>query len=475
MLPLPKHIAIVCTLSLLLVACQSSQVHTESGVNLPPAFDAAAAARDQTDIRSWWQHWHDPVLNRLIESALQGSPDIRIAQSRLQEALAISRLAQADFGPQAALQSNAAFAHGVADPEWGASPLARQFGGEQSANAGVVSATFAASWEPDLFGRKQSDADAAQHGALALQEQVHGAQMLVASTLADHYLQARALENRETNTERGIAALQRLHQYVQGRFQAGHVTRHEVDTVAGKLAAMQGKAATLRAERDAHVRAIAVLSGQVAQGFALPDSTADLLLHPVAAPGGQTPSGLLQRRPDLRGQAAKIRALAAKKASAEADLLPRITITFLGSGGRLDIDSNAPDLKGWGNLLGIGLQVPLFTHGRIAANIEAADARLQTALLEYDRTLLQALADVDNAYQAHQALQSQNQRLQEAHHLAQRAASDADKLFRYGNKTLDHTLSARLDEIDMAEKLVQAQQARAQMLIKLYKALGGGW
>ena len=139
------------------------------------------------------------------------------------------------------------------------------------------------------------------------------------------------------------------------------------------------------------------------------------------------------------------------------------------------MDGNAPDLKGWGNLFSVGLQVPLFTNGRIRANIDAADARLKTALLEYDRTLLQALADVDNAYQGYHALDRQHEHLLAAQRLAHKHADDADKLFRHGHKTLDNALNARLDAEQAEEHLMQNELARAQMLVNLYKALGGGW
>ena len=127
------------------------------------------------------------------------------------------------------------------------------------------------------------------------------------------------------------------------------------------------------------------------------------------------------------------------------------------------------------DLLGASLQVPLFTNGRVQANIDAADARLKTALLQYDRTLLQALADVDNAYQGEAALAEQEQHLSEALANAEQQAADAEKLYRYGNKTLADALSARLSANQAAENQLRSQLAQAQTLIALYKALGGGW
>ena len=119
--------------------------------------------------------------------------------------------------------------------------------------------------------------------------------------------------------------------------------------------------------------------------------------------------------------------------------------------------------------------MPLFTNGRVQANIDAADARLKTALLQYDQTLLQALADVDNAYQANDALATRTRLLAQARDEAEKQASDAEKLYRYGNKTLADTLSARLSANQAAENQLRSQLAQAQTLIALYNALGGGW
>ena len=195
--------------------------------------------------------------------------------------------------------------------------------------------------------------------------------------------------------------------------------------------------------------------------------------HPSAAPSGQTTQGRIGGRRDLRARAAQIDSCATKLASAKADLYPRLTLNFLGNG-ILNIDSDNTQ-KSLISLLGASLQVPLYTNGRIQANIDAADARLKTALLQYDQTLLQALADVDNAYQASDALATQTRLLAQARDEAEKQATDAEKLYRYGNKTLADTLSARLSANQAAENQLRSQLAQAQTLIALYKALGGGW
>ena len=467
----------------LLAACQSTTVDTKSRVSIPAAFSRAQAAGETQDIARWWQNWHDPVLSSLIEQGMANGYDIKTAQSRLAEAQAQARLARADLNPKAGLSAQASYRKSNADnplSESARAALSRlpENGGldqdRLSGSSTLLVGGFSASWEPDIFGQKRSDADAAQAAALGVQEQYYGAQVLLAADIAEHYFQARAMQAQQRATAQSIAALERLARYVDGRFRAGHVTAYEKGEVQSRLSAMRGKQSTERAQEERHIRAIAVLIGQPPQTFRLADSTADVLAHPPAAPQGETPQSMIERRPDLRARAAQIQARAAQVASAKADLLPRFSINFLGQGGRIEL-SGDESLKGWSNLFSVGISVPLFTNGRIRANIAAADARLQTALLEYDRALLQALADTDNAYQFQAALARQNALLQAAQRQTAKQAEDAQKLFRYGNKTLDSALTAQIADAQAQEQLTQSRLARAQALVGLYKALGGGW
>ena len=468
-----------CTLA----ACQNTTVPLDGRIDVPPQFSQAEAARGSADIARWWRQWHDPVLSGLIEQGLQQSPNVQIAVSRLNEARATSRMARADLGPQAGLSGSAGIVRGEIDNPLseGSRALLGQFpqtgalaDSRQSVKGNSLLGGASASWEPDIFGGKRSDADAAAYAALGVQEQLYGAQMLVAGDIADHYFSARAAQKRLQTASQNIAVMQRMAQYVQGRFQAGQATRYEVNEVQSRLAAVRAQQSTIQSEYDAAARAIAVLTGQTPQSFRLPESSVNVLAQQPAAPEGQTPQGMLERRPDIRAHAAQVNAYAAKLASAKADLLPRFTINFLGQGGRIEVDGDSA-LKGWGSLLSVGIQMPIFTNGRIQANIAAADARLQTALLQYDQTVLRALGEVDNAYQAQAALERQNRLLADAQQQAARQAADAQKLFRHGNKTLDEALRAQLGEQEMADNLTRSQLARAQMTVNLYKALGGGW
>ena len=110
-----RHTAVM-TAGLLLAACQSTTVPTESRVTLPAAFSQAQAAGETQNLARWWQNWRDPVLSALIEQGLANGYDIQIAQSRLAEARAQANLARADLGPTVGVSGKAAAAWTIRCP-----------------------------------------------------------------------------------------------------------------------------------------------------------------------------------------------------------------------------------------------------------------------------------------------------------------------------------------------------------------------
>ncbi|MGR6981103.1 efflux transporter outer membrane subunit [Testudinibacter sp. P27/CKL/0425] len=471
-----KRYWMLTALPLLLSACSNTEVALDSNVTLPPQYQQTAQAQGEQQISRWWRQWRDPQLIRLIEQGLASNLDLAMAHSRLQEARAISTLAGAELAPQVGASGTLGGQRIEIENNL---PAARQVLGDEFSNKGyALMGGVAASWEPDIFGQKRSDADAAGYAELGAQERVYGTQMLVASDIADSYLQAQNVLHQRQLLDRTLNTLQQLQRYIDGRFQAGQVNAYEVNEIAAKIEALKAQQSGLQAQFDAQQRKIAVLIGQVPQSFKLDVKQmrqADVLHNLPQPPRGQQPSGLLAQRPDIRANAAAVQAYAAKLASAKADLLPRFDIQFLWQTGRIELDGDLPPLKGWGGLASIGVQLPIFTAGRIQANIQAADARLQTALLQYDQSVLKALSEVDSSYQAQFALSNQSRQLDRARQKAQRQAQDSEKLFRYGDKTLDVALRARLQELEYRQQLLQVRLAAGQNLLNLYKAIGGGW
>lgn len=452
----------------ILTACTSTTIPIQSSITLPVQFEKNKNAIGSEDIRQWWSFWQDPQLTRLIEEALRNNKDIALAQAHLTEAKSTAQLSKADKGPTIGAGANI----GVARTRANDIPLIGD--SYNTLSAGGVG--FTASWEPDFFGKKQSDADAAMYAALSKEEQLYATQLAIVAQLAQSYFQFNTLWQYHAILNHHLTTLNKLHRYLQGRFNAGHVTRYEVEQIQSNILSLQAQQSDLVAQADSLARQIAVLSGKTPQNMgSILQPNLKVLQYAPPAPTGQLPGTVMERRPDIRAYALGIKARSAQLASAKADLLPRFDIQFLGQGGRLSLSSDLSSLSGLAGIVSAGVQLPIFTNGRIQANIDAADARLKASIIEYDQALLKALAEVESHYQLNDGLTQKVRLLEKTFSQQVQQTQNADKLFKYGHKTLDDVLKAQLDSLSTQRELTQARLQRHENMISLYKALGGGW
>lgn len=473
----------------LMAGCNTTDIKINSDVLVPKRFDSNIYAKGIADVSKWWQSWPDPVLRELIETGLKHNRNLAMMKANMNAARAGAAMVESNLGPQVWADVDGSVHRINTD-----NPLkdvnlprignAREYlnaagsslgDNRQNLHGNRVQLGFAASWEPDIFGGKRSDADAARYLSLSVNEQWHGAQMMLSGDIADNYLKMRAMQQRVKIGQQSVATLKHLQRYAEGRFKAGQATAFDVKDVTSNLAAMQAQIATYQAQADGYQRNLAVLTGQTPQGFSVAPTKIDILQRFPTAPAGQLPLDVITRRPDIRTLENQVKAMSAQLASTKADRLPRFDINFLWQTGRVKLDSDLSHLKTVGGLIDVGMSLPIFTAGRIKHNIERADASLQAALAGYEQNILKALAEVDNAYQMQYSLNQQNLLLNRAQLEASRQASAAEKLFRFGDMTLDRALRSRLNAEDLADKQVQGRLAEAQNLINLYKALGGGW
>jgi len=457
-----------------LYGCVSAPPATapQSGVRLPRAFQERA--RDgrriaEEELTRWWTVWRDPALDRLISDALSANTDIRIARARVAAARSLVTVAESALYPTVAAQG--AVWGGEADwrlpqPYADIPPLPVShglyggFGG------------LGASWEPDVFGGRRADAAAARATALSAVESLNGARMTAVADVAENYEEMRGLQLRLAVLDRGIATLEQLLSYVEARYQAGQALTYDADRVRERLEVQRAGRAPLLALIEARQRRLAVLAGKPPEA-ALPLPPTGIFRIPPP-PVGLVPIQMLERRPDVQASVAQVQLCAARLKSARSDLLPRFDIRFLGGDGELHFDG-LPNFGATGGLVSLTAYLPLFTAGRIRANIAMSDARLNAAVANYDATVLEALENVENAYRFRGALDRRAASLAAALAAAHRNEAASLALYEGGRKTFGDVLDDRLIALNDEDELVQSQMGRATATVQLYRALGGGW
>jgi multidrug efflux system outer membrane protein len=195
-------------------------------------------------------------------------------------------------------------------------------------------------------------------------------------------------------------------------------------------------------------------------------------IPPVIAAG--LPSDLLARRPDVRRARAEVTAAAARLGAARADLFPKFTIT--GITGRQSNSFSGITL-GAGNFFSVGpaVQLPIFTAGRIRANIAANGAHVEEVKAMYQSAVLNAVEDVENALSAYAREQERREKLATAEQSASTAVDLARELYSRGLSDFLSVLDAQRVQFAAQEELARSETAIVTNVVALYKALGGGW
>ncbi|MBB2186638.1 TolC family protein [Gluconacetobacter liquefaciens] len=441
-----------------------------SQVVLPARFaEAPAEAGPAVDLARWWTQWHDPVLDRLVEGALAANPDLAVARDHVRQAEAFVAVARSALYPTVGATGDIAGGGlGWSNPAVPAA-LAPNLG--DPATDGHL-AGLAAAWEPDIFGGRHADLRAVRAVAQSVEEQLHGTRMLVAADVVESYVGAVDDVRRVALIDRSATVLDRMEAYATARMAAGQATRADIDAIRARRRTLVATRPMLVADMDTRRRRIAVLSGRPPeQAPAIPQPAA-FVIPPV--PAGIVPVAVMDRRPDIRARRDLVAAALDRLRSARTDLLPRFGLEFFGGNGRLRFDG-LPGLSGSGGLMALTTYLPIFTAGRIHAQIHAADARLDEAVTLYDQALLKALSEVETAYESRAGLDAQGQGLSAALVAAQREARDRMGLFDGGQGVLLDALQARLNAIATEDAGVRSEDGRAMATIRLATALGGGW
>ncbi|MDH0865629.1 efflux transporter outer membrane subunit [Mitsuaria sp. GD03876] len=453
----PSRAAITALLTSLLAGCATSPPATPPALSVPPAwaFDVRGGAQaTPLATAEWWRDFGNQELNELVETALRANLDVRMAAARVEQARALVDIADADRVPQLGLEAGMRSGR-----ESGADPKAR-----------VARGGFRASWELDLFGDKRMASLAAEKDLESAELARQSVRVVIAAEVMTAYFDAQSSTQREAIAREVAATLERQIEVAQRRFQAGQVSRLDVDRLTAELGQERANAAQLRGAREVRLRQMAVLLGasQAPLGLRfppIPDSAA-------AMPAVLLPIELLERRPDVRGPARAVEAAVARLGIAKRDLYPRISLDWAGSRERQSVagaGASPTTVVGYG----VALSLPIFDGGRIRANIEIHEAKAQEAMLSYEKAMLSALADAEAAAVQLEAAQAGVSALSRTQTAGADAASRSQRLFDSGLVDLNTVLDARRIYLKARDGMLQGQGAQWAAAVAVRRAFAG--
>jgi multidrug efflux system outer membrane protein len=410
---------------------------------------------------NWWTAFQDPELSSLEQRALQGDPDVHTALARVRAARASFHGAELQFAPHVPI--NASY-----------SESKEQYPGLTTDRIDIKNYTagFDASWELDLFGHTRREAQAARAELESQQASLQDTQVIVAAEVARNYFELRGVQQALTVTHQNLNNEREALHLTQVRYDAGRVTELDVDSAQARLKETEAELPQLEAQQKAYGYRLAVLLG-------VRPGELDSELEPevtAAARDTQLPIGdvsnLLRHRPDVRAAERTLAASTAQVGVATAELFPRVT--FDGFIGFLTGDASQftkAASRAWSyapTVSWTGLDFPT-AHARL----RAAKADSDVALAAYQKAVLTALEDFENACVSYSKQQTRLSSVLEQEQASKRAADLAEVQYREGRINFLVLLDAQRTLLQADEDVAAAQTAVNTSAVAVYKALGG--
>ena len=439
-----------------------------------PGAGTAHNAPPPVDLTGWWHALKDPELDSLIERAVSGNPDIIIALDRLQAARTFEAAIIGTVLPEAEAAAGAGRGTG-SNLARGRAPQS-QISATNTAGLEHVNvvAGFDAIWELDVFGKYRREIEAARYDTQATRAARNSVLVSVIADVARAYVDLRGLQVRASVLHAAIDVLRESQRIVGIRYQRGITNELDVTLATRELALLEARAAPLDASVRASEYTIAVLLGAYPEEMVKELGSGAMVPSVPGAVAAGLPVDLLRRRPDIQQAERELAGATARIGIATANLFPSVFVS-----GSLGFQrQQAPGLPTIGQhiwSLGAGAAWPLLDFGQLDAQVEIADLQTRALLVNYRKTIQEAVREVDTNVGRHGAQQLSLGKLETALVASQRAVTLANERYERGLTDYLNVVDAERQEYDIEEQYTGAQVAAAEAFIELYRSLGGGW
>lgn len=444
---------LLCLLLVLLAGCSVGPDYVRPDIASPEQWNVEyQAAVDLANIQ-WWKKFGDPVLDRLLETAVRDNLDLKSAAAKVDQYLAALDSTRSRYFPQITAGFNPA--------------------GQKTAGTVTESyqATLNATWEIDLWGKIRRSSEAARAQIIGSEAGHRGVLMSLVANVAGGYLTLRGLDRQleiTRDTEKAYAESLRLFQL---RFKYGTVSQLEVSQAESQYESARQSIPAYESQIRQQENLISVLLGRI-PGPITRGKTLDELTPP-GIPAG-LPSQLLERRPDIIQAEQTLIAANAQIGVSKAAFFPSLSLT-----GALGFASNdisklfVPGAEIWS--AGGQVLAPLLNFGQLSGELKQAKAQQQQALYQYQQTVLTGFKEVEDALikttkgrEQLEAQQREVQALQEYSRLARLQ-------FEAGTTNYLQVLDADRSLFTGKLNKTQTQYDLLVSLVSVYKAMGGGW
>ncbi|HEX3753658.1 MAG TPA: efflux transporter outer membrane subunit [Rhizomicrobium sp.] len=413
----------------------------------------------------WWKAFGDPQVDRLAALVMANNPTLQGALARIRAAQAELAVDRTGEYPQATLdgqEQRLRFSKDYIIPP----PYAGTYRwyGQVAANL---------TWDLDFWGKQADLIEQARQNANAAALDAAAAHLAIAGAFAQTYIDLVLAYEDGDIADANVRERGDILKLTEDRDAQGLESDAAVEQAKALLAMAKEDQIRVTAQRETIVHALAALAGQGADaygGITKPTPQLDAAL-PLPE---KLPVDLLSRRPDIIAAKARIAAALAGREAAHADFYPDINLTGLVGFQAIGL-SNLIGANAFTYGAGPALHLPIFDAGKIKARYAGATAGLDSAIADYNNTVLTAVRQTADALTQVRSLTERRKQEADALASAQRAFTLAQSRYKSGLATeivvltAESTLLAAREQ--MAALIAQSAVERATLLL----CVGGGF
>ncbi|MEC4748379.1 efflux transporter outer membrane subunit [Methylomicrobium sp. Wu6] len=439
---------------------------------MPRIDQTLAAAQRSLPVRAnwptvnWWLSFAAPPLNRLIETALKGSPTLKMVEARLHQAQTLVDAEAADQYPTVSANI------GFSAQRFSANSVQAKLAGEHFRQ--LLINPFVLRYHLDLWGRDRAALEAAIGKAQAAEIEVADARLLLSAAVAGTYFDLAAAQARLTAAEKITADREEWLKWAETRLTTGLASNAPLLKARIDLHDAKQLEAAVRAEIALHKNRLAALAGKgpdwgrqiAAEHLRLPS------LLPLPA---DLPLRLLSHRPDV--QAARLRAEAAAKLIEVAKTAFYPDVNLLSFAGLHSVSMTDVLLQGSSLAYAVGpsIDFPIFEGGRLRADLQYQETAYDEAVERYNAQVLHAVQEVADVLANWQKIGRQVDEQQQTLAAAEAARQLAEAEYRAGLNDRRGLIEANAAASAQHLRLAALEGDYCKTAAQLARALGGGY
>jgi NodT family efflux transporter outer membrane factor (OMF) lipoprotein len=433
-------------------ACSQQSTYHRQDLALAPSWQQPDDGLTRQQAGLWWQGFHDPALDQLVEAVLAANPDMLVAGLKLRNALLGSDLAETNLTPSvdASLDAN-----GDKDLKTGKATSA-------------MGPSLNLSYEVDLWGKLASVRDQASWEAQASAQDLAAIRLTLIGKALEQYWQLAYLGSAISLGERQLANYARTEQLTQVKYQAGAVTRLDLVQASQQKAGKQAELSALLVQQEQARNGLRLLLGRSSGPLEFAPTALTTAPAPSLAVG--IPADVLARRPDVRAAELRLRKTLAKGDEIRTSFYPTLSLT---GGASTKSDTLTQVLQNPVGTLGATLALPFLEYNKTRISIASSELDYQIAEAEFRKQLYTALVEVEDGLAARHHGEQRLTYLAEQRTFAKEAERLAKARFQAGATGVRDWLDEQNRLWDAELALLKQQQEQLNTMARIYKALGG--